>query len=160
MSRPPDLVQNTDQNDRQSAPNKQDSLFAIVPDDRKIVFNVCILIEELVSSPKDDKAAKQKNDGGESKCDPQRWKTSLLKSHHQDTVRLHAKRVRMIPITCYDASVGFSGATEERVAIPSLEIMRRKEALRSAVTITPAAKRRQLRGRLRKPSRPQSSRNG
>jgi hypothetical protein len=98
-----------------------------VPDYRKVVLDVWIAIEELVSPAEDDNAAKQKDDDGESECDTQRRNAGLLnRRYHKISVRLHAKRVRMISGGCYGASAGFSDATEERIATPSLEVTREK----------------------------------
>jgi hypothetical protein len=62
------LVNDGDQNQRYSAPNKCDHLFTIVPDGGSIVLNGCVSIEELVALAKDPDSDKQKNNkrAGES----------------------------------------------------------------------------------------------
>jgi hypothetical protein len=120
-------VQDADQDQHQSAPNNYDYLLTIVSDDESIVLDVWIAIEKLVSPAEDENAAKQKNDRRESERDAQRRNASLFNHrHHKETVRLHAKRVQVISIPFYDASVGFSDATEEVIATPSSEIARRR----------------------------------
>jgi hypothetical protein len=129
MSCAPYLVQDADQDQHQSAPNNYDYLLTIVSDDESIVPDVWIAIEKLVSPAEDENAAKQKNDRRESERDAQRRNASLFNHrHHKETVRLHAKRVPVISIAFYDASVGFSDATEEVIATPSFEIARRRNA--------------------------------
>jgi hypothetical protein len=117
------LVQDAEQNQHQTAPNKYDCLLTIVSDDRYIVLDVWIAIEKLMSPAKHENVAKEKNDRRESECDAMRRNASLFNHrYHQGTVRIHAKRVAMLSIGCYDASVGFSDATEGGIATPSSEI--------------------------------------
>jgi hypothetical protein len=88
----------------------------------EIVLDVWIAIEELVSLAEDDNAAVQKDQDCDGECDAQRWNASLFNHRHQrGTARLHVKPVPVLSIGFYDASAGFSGATEERIATPSLE---------------------------------------
>jgi hypothetical protein len=47
-------------------------------DDRKIVLDVWIAIEELVTPAEDVNSAKQKNDHGDRECDAQRRDTGLF----------------------------------------------------------------------------------
>jgi hypothetical protein len=125
MSHAPYLVQDADQEQHQSAPNNDDHLFTIVPHDREIILDVWIAIEKLVSPAEDENAAKHKDDRGEGECDTQGRKPSLFDyRYHKGTTRLHAIRVPVLSTVFYDASVGFSDATEERIATPSLEVKR------------------------------------
>jgi hypothetical protein len=92
----------------------------IVADYGKIVLDAWIAIEELVPPAENDNAAIQKDDEGDSECDAQSRNASLFNHrYHKETVRLHAKRVSVLSIGFYDASVGFSDATEGGVATPS-----------------------------------------
>src|ERR1700676_5060609 len=89
-------------------------------DDGHIILDVWIAIEKLVSPVPDEGSAKQKDDHRESKCDPQRRNASLFNHrYHHGTVHIQAKRVAMLSIGRYDASVGFSDATEGGIATPS-----------------------------------------
>ena len=62
MSGAPHLVQDVEQNQRQTAPNKHDRLLTIAPYNRHIVVDVWIAIEKLMSPAEDGNAAEQKND--------------------------------------------------------------------------------------------------
>ena len=56
----PDLVEDGEQDQRQTAPDKYDCLLAIVSDDGHIVLDVWIAIEKLVSPAPDEHSGKQK----------------------------------------------------------------------------------------------------
>ncbi len=123
MSCAPHLVQDADQDQHQRAPNKDDHFFAIVPHDREIVLDVWIAIEKLVSPAEDENAAKQEDDYGEGECDPERGNASLFNHrYHKESTRLHGKRIPTRSTAFYDASVGFSDATEGRRATTSSEV--------------------------------------
>jgi hypothetical protein len=118
----PNLDEDEDQHRRQSTPNKENFLLTIVSDDRHIVFDIWIAIEKLVSPAPDEDPGKEKDDHRDGECGAQRRNTGLFNHrHHKGTARLHAKRVPVISIGFYDASVGFSDATEEAIATPSFE---------------------------------------
>jgi hypothetical protein len=94
-----------------------------VADDWDIVLNIWIAIEKLVSPANDENADKQKDDRGEREDDAQCWDAGLFNHRcHNRIARLHTKPVPVLSIGCYDASVGFSAATQERIATPSLEV--------------------------------------
>jgi hypothetical protein len=116
----PDLVQDGDQDQHQTVPNKQDLLQTIVSDGRSIIFGVWIAIEKLVPPAEYGNASKQKDDYGESECDAQRRNASLFNHrNYKGTARFHGKRVPVLSIGCYDASVGFSNDSKGGVATPS-----------------------------------------
>ena len=99
-------------------------------DDGYIVLDVWIAIEKLVPPAEDDNSGKQKDDHGESECDPQRRNARLLNHrYHQGTTGLHGERLPMLSIGCYDASVGFSDATEGGIATPSSGVNAENESL-------------------------------
>jgi len=77
MSRAPHLVQDADQDQHQTAPDKYDCL-TIVSDNGYIVLDVWIAIEKSMSPAKDENPAKQKDDYGESECDAQRRNSCLF----------------------------------------------------------------------------------
>jgi hypothetical protein len=68
------LEENAEQNQHQAAPDKNDFLDAVVANDRNVVLDVWITIEELVSAAKNEDSGKQKDDHGESESDAQRRK--------------------------------------------------------------------------------------
>jgi hypothetical protein len=95
MSRAPDLVQDADQDQHQSARDNYDDLLTIVPDSGPVVFNVWIAIEKLMSPAKNENAAKEKGDGRESECDGQHRNASLFNHRHQQgNIRPHNKYYR------------------------------------------------------------------
>ena len=82
-------------------------------DDRHIVLDVWIAIEELVALAKDENAANQKDDHCESERHPQRRETGLLNRRYQQTnIRFHEKNLATLSIGCRNASVGFSTTPE------------------------------------------------
>lgn len=78
MSCPPDLVDDAEQNDRQPAPDEQDCFRAIVPDDRDIVLDARVAIEELVAPAKDEESDAEKDDCENGERHPQGGHTSLF----------------------------------------------------------------------------------
>lgn len=124
------MVQNGDQDQRQPAPNEQDFLHAIVSDDRHIVLNIWIAIEELVALAEDQNAATQKDNYGDSECDPQRWDSGLFNHRfYHRKINFHRKSLPMLAKDCREASVGFSTTSEERIATPSSEVNAQHERL-------------------------------
>jgi len=83
MSCAPHLVQDAEQNQHQTAPNKEDFLLTIVSDDGYIVLDVWIAIEKLVSPAKDENPAKQKDDHRDSECDAQRRNARLFNHRNE-----------------------------------------------------------------------------
>jgi hypothetical protein len=71
-------MQDAEQCDCQTAPDKQDCLLTIVPDDRHIVLDVWIAIEKLVSPAPDENSGEQKDDYGDSEYDAQRGHSGLF----------------------------------------------------------------------------------
>jgi len=95
MSCAPHLVQDAEQNQHQTAPNKEDFLLTIVSDDEYIVLDVWVAIERLMSPAKDKNAAKQKDDHRDGERDAQCRNASLFNHrNHQGTVRFHGKSYR------------------------------------------------------------------
>ena len=78
MSRTPDLVEDAEQNQQQTAPNKYDYLLAIVSDNRHIVLKIWVAIEKLVAPLPDQDTGDHKHDHGESESDTQRWNALLF----------------------------------------------------------------------------------
>jgi len=83
MSCAPHLVQDAEQNQHQTAPNKEDFLLTIVSDDGYVVLDVWIAIEKLVSPAKDENPAKQKDDQRDSECDAQRRNARLFNHRNE-----------------------------------------------------------------------------
>jgi hypothetical protein len=81
----PDLVEDGEQDQRQTAPDKYDSLLAIVSDDGHIVLDGWIAIEKFVSPAPDEHSSKQKDDHGESESDTQRRNARLFNRSHEIT---------------------------------------------------------------------------
>lgn len=122
MSCAPDLVEDEKEHDGYAAPDKDDYLFSVMSDDRHIVLDVWIGIEKLMSSAPDKNPDKEKEDHGESESDAQR-RNCLPFNHrrHQQITDVHSPTVSTRFIGCYDASVGFSSATQDRIVATSLE---------------------------------------
>jgi hypothetical protein len=72
MSWAPHLIQDTEQNQHQTCPNKNDCLLTIVSDYGHIVLNICIAIEKLVSPPEDAESYCGKAEDGERDRNPRR----------------------------------------------------------------------------------------
>ena len=72
MSCAPDLIEDGEQNQRQTAPHKYDFFLTIVSNDGYIVLNVWIAIEKLVSPAPDEDSGKQKDDYRDRESDTQR----------------------------------------------------------------------------------------
>jgi hypothetical protein len=88
-----------------------------VASDGHVVLDVWIGIEELVSPAENEDSCKQKYDHGESESDAQRGNARGFNHSYQGgTVRYHANNMWMFSAGFYDASVGFSNATEDQIA--------------------------------------------
>jgi hypothetical protein len=79
----PHLVQDGDQDQRQTGPNEYDFLHTVVSDYRYIVLDVWITIKELVSPAEDEDSAKQKDDHGMGERDAQRRNASLFNHRNE-----------------------------------------------------------------------------
>ena len=64
MSWAPHLVQDTEQNQHQTGPNKNDCLLTVVSDYGHIVLNVWIAIEELMPSAENEHSGIQEDEDG------------------------------------------------------------------------------------------------
>jgi hypothetical protein len=94
----PDLVQDTEQNQHQTGPNKNDCLLTIVSDYGHVVLDAWIAIEELMSPPEDAESYGGEAEDGERDCNPQRWNASLLdRSYHQSTICCHGEKLMPHP---------------------------------------------------------------
>jgi hypothetical protein len=112
MSCAPDLVQDADENQHQTAPGKYDYLFPVMSDDRHIVLDVWIGIEKLMSAAPNENSSKQKHDHSQSESDAQcRNSCRFDPRHYQQIVDPHRQTVSTSFIGCYDASVGFFDVT-------------------------------------------------
>jgi hypothetical protein len=80
MSCAPDLVQDADQDQGQSAPNKQELLQTNVADGGDIVLDVWIAIEILMSPAEDKDSGIQENKDGNAEGNAQRGNAGLLNS--------------------------------------------------------------------------------
>jgi hypothetical protein len=90
----PELVEDAEQDQRESAPDKYDFFLAIVSGDPAVVLDVWIAIEKLVSSAPDEDSGKQKDDHSESESNAQRRNAGLCDHrYHQGIVDFHAKTV-------------------------------------------------------------------
>jgi hypothetical protein len=69
MSCAPHLVQDAEQNQHQTVPNKQDFLQTIVSDDRYIILDVWIAIDKLMSSGEDENSGTQEDKDGNAEGD-------------------------------------------------------------------------------------------
>ena len=99
-------------------------------DDGYIVLDVWIAIEKLVPPAEDENSGKQKDDHRDGECEAQRRNARLLNHrYHQGTTGFHGKTLPMLSIGCYDASVGFSDATEGGIATPSSGVNAENESL-------------------------------
>jgi hypothetical protein len=78
MSGAPDLVQDADQDEGQSAPNKQDLLQTNVADGEYIVLDVWIAIEILVPHAEDEDSGIQEDKDGKTEGNAQRGNAGLL----------------------------------------------------------------------------------
>jgi len=115
----PHLVQDGDQDQHQTVPNKQDFLQTIMSDDRYIILDVWIAIEKSVSPAQDANSAKQKDDHGESECDAQRRNPSLFNHrYHQGTIRFHGKIVSMPSIDSTMRPEDFPMLPKEGLRLP------------------------------------------
>ena len=122
MSCAPDLVEDEKEHHGHAAPDKDDLFFAIVPDDRNIVVDVRIPIEKLMSPAPDKNPNKHKEDQGEGESNAQRRNCFLFNDRrHQQISDVHSETVSTRFIGCYDASVGFSSGTQDRIVATSLE---------------------------------------
>ena len=122
MSCTPDLVEDAEQNQHQTAPDKYDYLLAIVSDNRHIVLDVWVALEKLMAPAPDQDTGDHKHDHGESESDTQRRNARLFYQRDREKANgFHIKNVLAGFNRCYDASVGFSVATEGHIAIISFE---------------------------------------
>jgi hypothetical protein len=78
MSFAPYLIQDAEQDQRQTAPNKKDFFQTIVSDYGDIVLDVWIAVEKLVSSAENEDPAIQEDKDGNSECHAQRRNAGLL----------------------------------------------------------------------------------
>ena len=118
----PDLVEDEKEHHGHAAPDKDDLFLPIVPDHRDIVVHVGIPIEKLMSPAPDQNPDKGKEDHGEGESNAQRRNCFLFNHRrHQPTTDVHEHTVSTSFIGCYDASVGFSSTTQDRIVTTSLE---------------------------------------
>ena len=122
MSCAPDLVEDEKEHYGHAAPEKDDLFLLIVPDDRDIIVHGRIPIEKLMSPAPDKNPDKDKEDHGEGESNAQR-RNAFLFNHrrHQQISDVHSRTVSTRFIGCYDASVGFSFVTQDRIVTTSLE---------------------------------------
>src|SRR5437870_12468917 len=97
MSCTPDLVEDADQNQHQTAPDNNDFLDPIVADDRSVVLNVWVAIEELVSLVKDEDSNPGEGDDCDCKCNPQCWNARLFNHRDEPGYLISNKRVHFDP---------------------------------------------------------------
>jgi hypothetical protein len=64
MSGSPQLVNDAEQNQGQTAPNQQDLFGAIVANDRHVVLDVWITIEKLMAPSPDERAGEGEDEHG------------------------------------------------------------------------------------------------
>ena len=122
MSCAPDLVEDEKEHYGHAAPDKNDLFLSIVPDGRDIIVHVRILIEKLMSPAPDKNPNKDKEDQREGESNAQRRNCFLFNHRrHQQTTDVHSWTLSTRFIGCYDASVGFSFATQDRIVATSLE---------------------------------------
>ena len=79
----PDLVEDAEQDQHQTAPDKNDFLDPIVADDRSVVLNVWVAIEELVPLVKDEESNPGERDDCDCKRNAQRWNAGLFNHRGQ-----------------------------------------------------------------------------
>ena len=68
----PESIKNTQDRERQAAPNEDNSFEAIVPNDRRVVHDFPIATKQLIAPPVDENANAQGNKQRNGKCDAQR----------------------------------------------------------------------------------------
>ena len=122
MSCAPDLVEDEKEHYGHAAPEKDDLFLLIVPDDRDIIVHVRIPIEKLMSPAPDKNPDKEKEDHREGESNAQRRNCFLSNyRRRQQITDVHSRTVSTRFIGCYDAYVGFSCATQDRIVTTSLE---------------------------------------
>jgi len=86
----PHLIQDADQDQGQSAPNKQDLLQTNVADGGYIVLHVWIAIEILMPPAPDKDSGTQEDKNCDAECNAQRGKSSLFNYGNKRDCRITA----------------------------------------------------------------------
>ena len=113
MSCAPDLVEDKKEHYGHAAPDKDDLLLPIAPDDRDIIVHVRFPTEKLISPAPDKNPGKDKEYHREGESNAQRRNCFLFNHRrHQRITDVHTRTISTRFIGRYDASVGFCDAAE------------------------------------------------